>query len=85
MKILNLANIEVIESSYLTKPKEVNRTWKERLTSWPWRPFTKTKIIQIPSDKILVYDSLEFGGKKILAHPAIAKQVREAIKLQFKF
>jgi hypothetical protein len=25
------------------KPIEVNRTWRERLCSWPWRPWKRTR------------------------------------------
>lgn len=41
----SLGGIKIIRvDSFIT----VKRTWQERLFSWPWRPFNKTKLIENP-------------------------------------
>ena len=80
-----ISGYQMIESIYLTKPKKVERLWKERIFSWPWKPWRSTKIIQVPSEKILIMEKTEFSPRCIVAHPVIMGQVKEAIKLQFKF
>lgn len=49
--------VKIIADENLTEPGEpydVERTWKERLFTLPWKPFRKTKTIipQIPSKQI---------------------------------
>lgn len=45
----------ILKDNLCCKVKLVNRTWKERLFSLPWKPFKKRKPIQIPSDEIIYY------------------------------
>lgn len=49
----------------------VPRTWKERLWSWPWKPWVKEKAV--PGTKVL-HTPLGF-----MCHPQIEKEVREAL------
>lgn len=58
-----------------TKIRDVPRTWKERLFSWPWRPqiATRKEVYQVPSEKIYVM------GDKIICHPDFANKLREAM------
>jgi hypothetical protein len=54
----NLYGIPVIEDPNLTKVVEVERqrSWRERLWSWPWCPWVKTKIVEeIHADLDTVY------------------------------
>jgi|GEM_PF-5734655 len=41
----------------LTVSKTVERTRKERLWSWPWKPLRKTKVIQIPDPKLYMINT----------------------------
>lgn len=54
----SLWGIPVIESPLLTKTILVThqRTWRERLCSWPWRPWVKefTTSHVVPSDEVFV-------------------------------
>jgi len=80
---------KLIENIYLTIPgpvqmvhREINRTWKERLFSWPWKPLTKKKWItekfhpQYPDPNVYYLDD----GKTIMAHPLVIQQLKELLK-----
>lgn len=41
--------LEIIESTYCVEEVEVERTMKERLFSWPWRPWVKNRTDTIPA------------------------------------
>ena len=60
------------------EPYEVQRTWKERLFTTPWRPFKRTKTIipKVP-DKFVYFIE---GGKVCIAHPASARIIREKLE-----
>ena len=38
----------------------VDRTWRERLFSWPWRPWVRTKYVE--NIMVPVGDALSIGG-----------------------
>ena len=40
----NLTGYRIFETKYVGDPMQMtrNRTWKERLFTWPWRPFKRT-------------------------------------------
>jgi hypothetical protein len=52
------------------------RAWRERLWSWPWRPWQRTKLVvrSVPSRKII-----QLGGYKLLMHPAIFAELKRQI------
>lgn len=56
-----------------TVEKTVERTWFERLFSWPWRPWVRTKTImkEIPSDEFLVLNE-----RAIMCHPEMEKEIK---------
>ena len=70
----SLFGIPVIKSPAMTKPETTIRalSWRERLFSWPWRPWRKTKLvtIMVPSDEILMINSDLLYG--IVMHPETA-------------
>jgi hypothetical protein len=78
---LTLAGLRIIESSAMVvhlPPVRVRRTWPERLLSWPWRPWRahrwhpQTK----PSPEVIATPD------GLVMHPATARELREAIKVQ---
>lgn len=77
MSIPFIAGFQIIEASYLTVPKEevILRSWKERLLSWPWKPWEKEKTVttMVPDEKI--YKT----GNQIICHPAIAQQLKDTL------
>jgi hypothetical protein len=42
--VWNKAIFEKFFHEYLFAPKFVRRSWRERLLSWPWRPWRKTEL-----------------------------------------
>jgi len=60
MNIDNMAGFRIIEDDRLVvkgMPKIVQRTWRERLLTWPFRPFVKTRAIPqfVPSTRVIEY------------------------------
>lgn len=56
----------VIWSEYVIRVEKEPRTWKERLFSWPWRPWQKHRIVEYPSICLLTIN----GCRQIVAHPS---------------
>jgi hypothetical protein len=67
---------DIVESEHLTETeqKEVERTFRERFFSWPWRPWQKTKTVyySVPKREIYVLQK----ERKVICHPAIANELR---------
>lgn len=78
MALLN--GMPIFENALLTEPEIVDRTWRERLFSWPWRPWRKQKVIQVPRGDVLVMTVPNLFGpgstKAIVAHPHTAARIR---------
>ncbi len=70
----------IIEDINLTEPKEIPRTTRERLFSLPWRPWRKTKFIQVPKQEAFIMDIPLMGGKVIVMHPSYAEQLRKELE-----
>lgn len=60
--------------------REVDRDWRERWFSRPWRPFKKTRTVveTVASDRVLVLDGT------IFCHPDLAEKINQAIDRQTK-
>ncbi len=76
----NFTGIEIRESTALTEtsdPFKVRKSWKERLISWPWKPWVKTKWVtkQVPSDEIM-HDRV---NNVFYCHPVMKKQLEQEI------
>jgi len=68
----------VVENLSMTvngEPIKVKRTWKERLLSWPWKPFKTHNITipKIPSTEVIMFEN------SMIMHPEIAKKLKEAL------
>ena len=63
--------IQIRTNPNMTVAHTVPRSWVERLTSWPWRPWRSTRTIQVPSD-----DCYMMGRDVMICHPEKAKQIR---------
>lgn len=50
--------------------RTVARTWKERLITWPWKPWvaTRTEVYQVPSEEIF-----RIGDRLICHHDMLAR------------
>lgn len=66
--------MRLIESLYLTESVErtERRSWRERLLSWPWRPWhaTKTVWVQVPSRK-----AVRLSDRLLVVHPEFKKEI----------
>ncbi len=70
----NYCGMRIVESVWCTVPEEhvVSRPWRERLFSWPWKPWVAEKmvVVQVPDKQVYVM------GHSIICHPVVAKQIR---------
>jgi len=67
--------VVIVESEWMTVSETVGRSWKERLCSWPWRPWRKTKVVQAPSDKVY-----RMNTNTLVCHPVVAEQIRNHVQ-----
>jgi hypothetical protein len=79
-----LPNIQIIESVHLTVTveKTVKRTWRERMFTWPWKPWEDTKTIQVQEPDPKFYVMTQHGSRTIVCHPARAAQLRDELGKQ---
>lgn len=73
-------NARIIESHAMLEdgePYEVPRTWKERLTQMPWRPFCKTRTV-VP--KVPASYSYRLPSGDWVMHPVMAERFRLAAR-----
>lgn len=78
-EILN--GIKVFVDNHCVEHVDIERTWKERLLSWPWKPWIKTRTESIPA----VYEvrnpsqgMFSIGPSHFLvAHPQKLKELKE--------
>jgi len=72
-----IGEIRIIEAAHMTESatREVPRTLRERLFSWPWRPLqrTRTEVYQKPMAKAFLV------GDTLMAHPVVAGALRDAL------
>ena len=72
----DLFGIQIIEDSNMVDPHSRVRTWRERLFSWPWRPWIKTLVWNTPSEKIYLM-KLDNFTEKLICHPAMTQKLGE--------
>ena len=77
---LELSRYTIIEDINLTEPKKVGRSFKERIFSLPWKPWRKTKYIQVPKQKAYTYYDVITGERLVVMHPSLADKLRKELK-----
>jgi len=70
--------LKFIESMHCVKYRSEPRTWKERLFSWPWRPWIKDKSVPYPSP------DLYQNGDTFIGHPATIRKIKENLQKQIE-
>jgi len=65
-----MLGLQIYESPNSYEVQIIKRSWRERLWSWPWRPWVVTKVFHKP----VMYRI----GNKIVAHPSLMSQIRDA-------
>lgn len=75
----------IVENASLTVSRVRDRTWRERLLSWPWRPWQKAVVWSEPDPNYYMMDTgnlhlmgtnVEPGPQVLVAHPATAARLR---------
>ncbi len=79
---LELSRYTIIEDINLTEPKEVERSFKERIFSLPWKPWRATKYIQVPKQEAYTYYDVSTGGRLVVMHPSLVDKLRKELKEQ---
>jgi len=82
-----MIHIPVITSPHMTEPveveREIKRSWKERLFTWPWQPWLSTKVITViehhPRQDIVIAPA-STGGQMIVCHPSVEHVIRDRIR-----
>lgn len=69
--------IDIIQNPYLVKSETVQRSWKERLFTWPWKPWRRTKILQVPSNEAIV-DAI---NHKVYVHPEFYETLKKSLPI----
>lgn len=65
-----LKNYKLVPSPYVNDYKSVKRTWKERLFTFPWKPFLKEKTEYEPKGFL-------FMGEAIVSYQTYEKLKKE--------
>jgi hypothetical protein len=76
-------SMPIIESEFLTVFAGIRvrkRTWKERLFTWPWKPWkaTLSETLYKPDENVYIVPDSS-GHKSIMCHPSVAAQVRASM------
>jgi len=77
--------MDIYETPLLIVAKSRSLTWRERLTSWPWRPWVKTISWNEPDPNFYVaaLPGVTGGNRKVIfAHPETARTIRAEITRQ---
>lgn len=69
-------SVVVMSSLYETVSKQVNRTWRERLFTFPWTPWKSTKVVYRQVPAIYKYQGI------IYCHPDRAAEANHILSLQ---
>lgn len=70
---MNISDWKVVENTCLAEYELTLRTWKERLFSWPWKPWQKYKHVEKANNNIIVDEHM----KVIYASPATCDRLLE--------
>lgn len=79
-----LIGLQIIESTNCVEftgkmlSREVERSWKERLFSWPWKPWKSTKTEHYPEAVPVMYRI----GNRIVGHPSKIAELKTAINIR---
>ncbi len=66
----------IIEDPRMVDSHSRIRPWKERLFTWPWRPWVRVAVWQTPSEKIYLVD-MDGIGERFVCHPAMVQRIKE--------
>jgi hypothetical protein len=80
--VSDLAAYRIIETDHIPATRTVTyrRSWRERLASWPWRPWRAEG--QREEEFMIVSVDPALGGHAVTMNPATAAHLRAAIDAQ---
>lgn len=55
----------------------IRRSWRERLFSWPWRPWQAEKavMVYVPKEEVLI----DHQNQLLIMHPVVATKLRKQL------
>jgi len=65
---------KIVESLHLTETLTKPRDWRERLFSWPWRPWVRFKTEDVP-----YRGAVRIGDNTLLMHPVTVQALRKEV------
>ena len=70
--------VTILESVYLTEDETqvIKRAWRERLFSWPWRPFQSTRNVVV---KVPLSGAVWLSEKTLVMHPETLRNLRASL------
>lgn len=74
----------IFESVHMVRPYTVELTWRERLLSWPWRPWYRTRQAYRPRTDVIraeLPNALGQSETVLICHPTVAARIRDEIGL----
>lgn len=72
--------MRIITSPYMVENQVFPRTGKERLFTWPWKPWVKTKDVPVPSNEVI----LDGTRGMVVMHPQLAEKLKAHTQLNEK-
>lgn len=70
----------VVDEEHPTKDRVIPRTFRERWLALPWRPWVKSRTVQVAN---MVPDPnfyVDHAHRTITAHPVMVERLREALR-----
>jgi hypothetical protein len=76
--------MHIVQSLHAVVKTDAQRSWKERLLTWPWRPWRATKVRRKPAAFTIDEEALGiYGGRRyMLVHPSLVEQLRQQTEYQ---
>lgn len=70
----SFCGVSIIQSEYMTETKSrvVRRSWRERILSWPWRPWRKMCVVY--HEEPLPY-LMRVRDDLLICHPTVYRQL----------
>ncbi len=82
--MLDIQGVRVIENANLVIQnghKYVRRSWKERLLSWPWKPWDDFKRVpNMEPDPKLISMPGAFGAPTLVGHPETMRRLKSRLE-----
>lgn len=75
-----IGGFEIVEHSPMVT-RLLRRSWRERLFTLPWRPFVKTKTVQVPNPLFPLGSEIFRVGYQLHALPDTIRHMRNMLRV----